>query len=204
MSKGVMLNMDSLEGKGFTIKSHCGCRLVFGPVPISEMNMIMHGFSEQAVMAMDIADRIGASLVIGEPSNIEALRKLDLPVSEKRMAESNVAHSRGLCDVSMWLRTGERGASSHTLCQYIFDIPLNAGVNYPRDPSDLRRCMLFLDATDAHGKIGLMAGVSKEWAALVAVWDALIASLRAEMKEGGTATRTYSMMEKALKSADAS
>lgn len=180
---------------GFTVKTICGCRVVYGPVPAKEFAMLAHGFSKKAQMAVDIADLIGATFVIGEPDDLADLRKLDLPVSVKRHNDYLAAHALGLDKVAMWLRKGERGASSNAMCRRIFGVPADAGVDHPHDPDDLRRCVLFLSATDAEAKVPMMADVSDEWARLVPIWSDLVRCLEAEMKVGDSAPRTYAMMK---------
>lgn len=188
---------------GFTIKSKAGCRLVFGSVPISELPMLMHGFSKKALMATDIADLVGATFVIGEPNDLDELRQLDLPVSKKRQNDYLVAHNMGIIEVAMWLRNGERGASSNAMCKHLFGVPIEAGNSHPHDPSDLRRCIAFLDATAAHDKLADMAVVSPEWKRLVDVWDQLVTTIQNEMKKGKSAKsksapKTYALMKSAL------
>ena len=184
---------------GFTIKNICGCRLVFGQMPMSEVGMLTHGFSKKALMATDIADRIGALFVIGEPDDLEELRSMDLPVSEKRQADYQAASQLGLPKVASWLRDGERGASSNAMCKRIFGIPVDAGSDYPHDPDDLRRCLLFLDATDAHDKVDLMSGVSDEWQRLVSRWDELVVLFEEEVAGGSkSAPATYALMKEVL------
>lgn len=184
---------------GFTIKNICGCRIIFGQVPASEIGMLTHGMSKKALMDTDIANKIGALFVIGEPDDLEELRKMDLPVSQERHADYLDASRLGLHKVASWLRTGERGLSSNAMCKRIFGIPRAADSDYPHDPGDLRRCLLFLDATEAHDKVHLMSDVSEVWQRLVPRWDELIATLKAEMAEGKSAPKTYSLM-KAIRS----
>lgn len=183
---------------GFNIRTLGGCRIVVGAIPVSEMGMLTHGFSKDAMMATDIADRIGATLVIGEPADIDALRKMDLPVSAKREGDSLAAKTLGLPRIAEWLRTGERGASSNAMCKRIFGLPENAGTSHPLDPADLRRCLLFLDAAGAHERVYLMQDVSPEWARLVARWDDLAAMFAEESADGPTAPTTYALMREVL------
>lgn len=198
MSDGFAMQLGSGQNAGFTIKNVCGCRIVFGQVPASEIGMLTHGFSKKALMATDIADKIGALFVIGEPADLEELRKMKLPISEKRHADSLEASRLGLTKVASWLRDGERGLSSNAMCKQIFGVPVGAGVNHPHDPADLRRCLAFLDATEAHDKVSLMADASEEWTRLVCRWDELLAVFRKEMAEGKSAPKTYSLMEAIL------
>lgn len=198
MSDGFAMQLGPGPNAGFTIKNVCGCRIVFGQVPASEIGMLTHGMSKKALMATDIADKIGALFVIGEPADLEELRKMNLPISEMRQEDSLAASRLGLAKVASWLRDGERGASSNTMCKRIFGIPVDAGANHPHDPDDLRRCLAFLDATEAHDKVSLMADVSEVWQRLVFRWDELIATFRKEVSEGKSAPKTYSLMRAIL------
>jgi hypothetical protein len=99
---------------------------VFGEVPLSEINTLTHGFSKKAVMATDIADLVGAAFVIGEPENIEMLRRQSLPVSQKRQQDFQAAEDRGEHRLAMWLRQGERGASSNAMSKRLFGLPQDA------------------------------------------------------------------------------
>lgn len=196
MSDGFAMQPGPGPNTGFTIKNICGCRIVFGQMPMSEVGMLTHGFSKKALMATDIADKIGALFVIGEPDDLEELRQMDLPVSEKRQADYQAASQLGLSKVASWLRDGERGASSNAMCKRIFGIPSDAGTNHPHDPGDLRRCLLFLDAAEEHDKVSLMADVSEEWKRLVCRWDELIALFEEEIAGGSkSAPTTYSLMK---------
>lgn len=150
-------------------------------------------------MAVDIADRIGAVFVIGEPDDLEELRKMDLPVSDKRLADHMAASKLGLPKLASWLRDGERGASSNAMCKRIFGIPADAGKNHPYDPADLRRCLLFLDAVEAHDKVVLMSDVSEQWGRLVARWNELVALFEEEVAGGSEkAPVTYALMKEIL------
>lgn len=130
------------------------CRVIFGNVPLSDFSGLTKGFSKKAVVATDLADRIGATFVIGEIEDVNALREAGLPVSEKRIAEAFEATRQGLPKVAWWLREGERGASSNAMCRRLFGFPAEAGIRHPLDPDDLRRCLSFLDAVDGHAMIG--------------------------------------------------
>lgn len=204
MSDGITIESGPGQHSSFTIKNLCGCRIVYGEVPLSEFGMLMHGFSKKALMAADIADRIGAMFVIGEPKNLEELREMNLPVSEKRRADHLAASRLGLPEVAAWPRDGERGASSNAMCKRMFGIPADAGVAYPHDPDDLRRCLIFLDSTNAHDKVSLMADVSAPWAGLVSKWDEVVATFREEFAKGQKASRTFSLMNEILSGAQRS
>lgn len=192
------LSLGGDGGDGYVIKNIGGVRFVYGMVPLSDMAMLSHGYSDQAVMSLELASLTGATLVVGEPEDVERVRHSPLPISEVRENESLAARRAGLHDLANWLRLGERGLSSLTISAKLFGHPvLHTSINYPRDPSDLRRCLLLLDATDSHRRIGEMASVSDEWARLVAEWDSIVAVF-AEEAGGNSCPRTYALMKKAL------
>lgn len=199
MSDQFNLSLGGKSDRGYTIRTMCGCRLVFGAIPASDFPMLAHGFSKKALMSTAIADRIGATCVIGEPADLEELGKMDLPVSEKRQRDYLAAYHQGLTEVAMWLRIGERGASSDAMCKRIFGLPSDAGASHPHDPDDLRRCLLFLDATGAHGKVSTMASVSREWSSLASAWDEIVKLFRAETAAGKSAPLTYAALQEAIR-----
>ncbi len=186
--------------RGYTIQNILGCRVVFGSVPAREFSTIVHGFSHNAVMDIDLADRLGATFVLGEPAALDDLRQLELPISEKRLTECKAAKARGLDALALWLRNGERGESSNAMAKRIFGLPTDASNQHPYDPADLRRCLGLLDATHAHDHVHLMRDVSPAWATLVSSWDKLRDSLMEELANGKSAPKTYALMHELLKS----
>lgn len=198
MSDGLAMQLGEPHPDGFSVRVVCGCRVVFGMIPASEFAMLAHGYSKKALMATDIADRIGATVVIGEPADLDELRKLELPVSDKRLRDYALAMSRGLEAVALWLRDGERGSPSNAMCKQLFGVPESAGLDHPLDPDDLRRCLLFIDAVGVHDRVNEMACVSVAWSCLVGVWPDLVRSFEQEVAAGKSARQTYALMQDAL------
>lgn len=195
------------KNEEYTIETVCNCRIVRGPFPLSDMRKLINGFSERALLATDIADRLGATMVIGEPADLDALRKLDLPISGSRNHDVLRAQGIGLpAGVTWWLASGERGASSNAMCRRFFGVPADASPSYPLDPSDLRRCLMFLDATHSHDKVPLMADVSPVWECIVESWDEIVESYRKEeaasdnlgKSHGWSAPETYTLLQNAI------
>lgn len=188
--------------QGFTVMRISGCRVVFGEVPVPDLMMLQHGFSKKAQMSLDLADLIGATFVIGEPEDLQQLRSMDLPVSERRQRDYERAFAMGLHPVAHWLRNGQRGASSNAMCKRIFGVPEDAGIEHPRDPSDLLRCVDMLKATGARDRVALMVGVSPQWLRLVEAWAELEQSLERERAQGnsqqGKAPQTHARMKDLL------
>lgn len=178
----------------YTIKNLRGCRIVIGSLPMQDFSSVIHGFSDNAIMATDIASLIGATLVIGEPEDIERLRQSDLPISEARKHDAELATKAGLpSGVVKWLSSGERGRSSEAMCHALFGIP-DKNTDHPRDPDDLRRCLKFVDALDQDIDKDKISKMSDEWSALMESWDELLETFKEESTEK-TAPKTYSLMK---------
>lgn len=184
---------------GYTVQNVCGCRIVTGEVPLRELAALTTGFSKKAVFDVAFATRIGASLVIGEPEDLEKLHAYGLPVAPAITKEAEHAAAKGFHAAASWLLNGDRGASSNAMCRHLFKLGAPAGRSLPYDPSDLRRCVELLDATGAHDKIAEMRSVSPEWARLVDAWDDLTALLREELAGGTRAPKTYAKMKEVLR-----
>lgn len=185
---------------GYNVQSIGRCRIVSGLVPINDFQMLMHGFSDEAVMSIDIANQIGATFVIGEPEDVKNLGQRDLPASADRKSDAEYARKLGLSDgVINWLLKGKRGASSNAMCKAFFGVPKSATRNHPLDVSDLARCFQFLSVV-APEDLMLMekiASLSPEWAALESHWNELTASFVSECGadlNGGSAPKTGELM----------
>lgn len=75
--------------------------------------------------------------------------------------------------------------------------------DHPTDPSDLGRCLRLIALVPAvRGCVDTLAGRSRQWAALAAIWDDLADLMEAEVgidwRKGGRAYKTYDAMQKAL------
>jgi hypothetical protein len=192
----------AIKDSGYQIKTIENCRIVTGSVPISDYAALCEGYSERAVMAIDIANRIGATLVIGEPEDIERLRQFPLPVSEARMRDAELGRGAGLPPpVFQWLLEGERGRSSDAICKAFYGIPEHAGIDHPLDPDDLRRCLLFIKTAEDHNaRIGELKGLSPQWLALVSEWPRLVDCFERETADlnFNRAPQTYAIMQRLL------
>lgn len=112
-------------------------------------------------------------------------------------------------DAAAWLADGERGVSSNTMFEYLTGVKATRGWgrSHPHDPGDFRRCRLLLERVpDLVPLLPRMAEVSPVWAALVAGWDSLCATMDAECPHwrtgrGGSAPKTYEMMRAIRKEA---
>jgi len=207
MNSSTNFNCDhanAVTDPGYRIQKIENCRIVTGRVPLSDMEMLIQGFSDRAVMATDIASRIGATFVIGEPEDIERLRLCDLPISDQRLRDAEQARKAGLPEATIqWLLTGERGLSSDAMCKAYFGIPERAGTDHPHDAGDLRRCLLFLQAVDESNqwRFDQLQDLSREWLFLSCHWTELVACFEQECAQStnNTAPETYALIQKIVK-----
>lgn len=176
----------------YTIATLERCKIIFGAIPLSDMQALLKLVAEDAVMDITLADKIGATLVIGRSDDLAKLRlRKDLEPSPKRIADEEAAKRLGLTgEVQDWLINGERGSSSNAMCKVFFGVPSTAGVNHPLDSADFRRCCLFLATTNSHDQIHKMSLVSAEWAALVKVW----VKIETELAQGNAKTANELML----------
>lgn len=168
---------------GYRIETIERCKLIFGDLPLSDMAALSGLAGEGAIMDVAFADRVGATVVFGQPEDVARLRlRDDLPPSQKRLDEADYARSLGLpISVQKWLLNGERGSSSNEMCHVFFGIPARSKKSHPLDVDDFRRCLLFLVATNSRSELPKMVSVSSEWAAIIAKWDEIEElSVRAE------------------------
>ncbi|MCL4682372.1 MAG: hypothetical protein KJZ92_14020 [Rhodocyclaceae bacterium] len=186
------------HGSGYQVESLCGCRIVRGSVPLLEFAAIAKQMPKDARLDVQLAQRIGATFVIGTPGDLAKLRALGLPPSVVRQAEVADATAKAVpAAVVDWLRDGERGSSSECMCKTLFGVPASAGTDHPHDPGDLRRCVLFLEAADAMGRIAEMRAVSAEWAGIVSRWPEIEAAFQKERNQD-SAPDTYALLRVAV------
>ncbi len=121
-----------------------------------------------------------------------------LEVALTSMGQSRFAWNRALGEIETpdpelpddiaaaraWVRTGEHGNSSLAMCMALYEIPeLGSGSSRanPHDPSDFRRCVLFLEAVpSARPRLHELAGLSVQWSRLVEHWEELEALYQQE------------------------
>jgi hypothetical protein len=67
-----------LNGRTFSRYAVCtvlDCRIVHGEIPCRDLPVLCEGYSPKALMDMKLAERLGATLVIGEPEHLAELRE---------------------------------------------------------------------------------------------------------------------------------
>jgi len=75
-----------------------------------------------------------------------------------------------------WMFAGNTGSSSESMCRAIFGSSIESihGYSYPRDASDFRRCLGFLDAVPvARHYLSEVAKLGSVWSIMISRWDEL-------------------------------
>ena len=98
-----------------------------------------------------------------------------------------------------WLGSGETGISSKAICAYMLGGASADDDSYPRDPSDLGRCLRLLDQVpEWKPRMAEMAQWGPVWKLMSERWEVLTASMLEEVganwERGCAAPKTYAMM----------
>lgn len=97
---------------------------------------------------------------------------------------------------SAWFAKGETGLSSKCIARFMLCEP-NTEINWPHDPSDLRRCVMLLDLIpEWRSKIPSMFVLGGGWAKLAPRWNEVVSLFRTECPEYvGKAPQTYALIQ---------
>jgi hypothetical protein len=171
--------------------------------PVEELAQLAQMCGKSAVIGTDEARMAGAALVVGDPVS---LAKLRVSLSTHAMQQEKAAHPGASLAAVQWLATGERGLSSEALFTRLSGLNAVRGDSdkaaYPRDPSDLRRCRLMLEAVpELDWNLPHARDLSPVWARLIDGWDELELTMDEETpnwrdpKRYASAPRTYALMQ---------
>lgn len=99
-----------------------------------------------------------------------------------------------------WFATGRVGASSRAIAQKMMGLGSAPERSHPRDPDDLNRCLLLLEAVpEIRDHMDEVAELSETWAKLVERWDEVEQCFLDEVglnwTKGHKASRTYELMK---------
>lgn len=101
-----------------------------------------------------------------------------------------------------WLISGDTGLSSVAILRHMIGADGDKE-SYPRDPSDLGRCLRLLEHMPEWGeRISEMSEHGPEWAGLVSRWQSIRSTMIREVgidwSHGGRAPETYRAMQSAI------
>jgi len=129
-------------------------------------------------------------------------KKLAMGQRPKPVGISGDAHA--MDRVLAWLASGDTGISSESLAYEFLnqERPGRSGCHPPLDPADLGRCLRFLALVpEARICVDRLAAKNKGWELAAKAWDAITASMIAEVgidwSKGKSAPATYAMMKAA-------
>lgn len=113
--------------------------------------------------------------------------------------ELDLSHLTEEDRATLWIIFGDVGQSSKVIWAVMKKVPFLSMNNYPRDVSDLTRCMALLEAVpEWKARISEMAQVSPVWQELSEHWDELTVLF---MQEGGLSKtpkslpKTYELLD---------
>ena len=153
-----------------------GCRLIFGSISIQDMSKLLVSGPDGETIDIHIASLEGATIAIGLPDDLDALRSSDdLPIGLDRTADRDAARAAGLpASFCEWLYRGDRGTSSDYIAHRVTGIPANTDQAVPRDNGDFKRCLDVIDALRGHvaepDVLILMGENSEQWHNLAGNW----------------------------------
>lgn len=185
--------------------------LGYGPQPIDFFKHVTKACGKDAVVDPDVARMAGANLAGGTPDALAALRKrLEAGSLQVVRAETIGVLSP---EAQRWLACGERGSSSEALFTRLSGVNCTSGAfygradaNHPYDPDDFRRCRLMLEACpELAANLRDAAGMSHQWAALVADWENICTTMDGETPgwrsphgNAQFAHKTYQLIQQAI------
>lgn len=161
---------------------------------------------KKAIPCPDTARMAGANLAAGTPEALAALRQRLTAGALQAQQEATPGLSMA---AAQWLASGERGLSSEFMFQHLTGIQTLRDhwadePRHPSDPADLRRCRLLLEQVpELQAKLPLMAKASRPWAALIASWEQICATMDEETPQwrvprcGQRASKTYDLIKQA-------
>lgn len=147
--------------------------LGFGPQGINWISQASKICGKGAHIGTDTARMAGADFAFGTPELLEALNKVLSAGAIAAQADVTPHLSK---EAIHWLGAGRRGMSSNSIFQHITGhkaVRDDDSLTHPYDLSDFIRCKRLLeDVPEIRAQFAQkMPSASKEWAALVAVWD---------------------------------
>lgn len=185
--------------------------LGYGSQPFKFMSDAVKVCGKDAVVDPDVARMAGADFAVGPRAALDDLRQR-LEAGSLQAVRQQTA---GLLspEAQRWLANGERGMSSEALftclsgVSAVDDDDEHHRTAHPYDPDDFRRCRLMLEACpELETRLSDAAGMSPQWAALVAVWGTLCDTMDAETPnwrnrnpdDSQYAHNTYSLIKQAI------
>lgn len=197
----------NLGGNTCTLTSVDGCILISGNIDTTVFEVVSKGMPKGTVLNFDVQRLGGYSFAFGPPKALAAIARR---LGDAEMSALDASAPELSLGARRWLSYCEVGSSAAAMfwaCTGI--MPRGVKVNasdpaWPRDPADLRRCMLLVESVpECATAPERMRGRSEVWTRLADAWPSLVASLAAEVPEwrggkGANAPKTYELMRQVI------
>jgi hypothetical protein len=183
----------------YRIERQHGCIITYGSMPITTMVELMAEVGEEGQMDMALANKLGASMVLGESHALANLAQ-DPDIQQQVLAriQDSVGNYNIPQSAIRWLEEGQRGLSSETIFVAMTGIPLIEAddLSHPHDVSDFLRCRMLLESVpEFAARRDELKALSAHWSVLVPHWDELCALVDQESPawrdKGGACPETY-------------
>lgn len=174
--------------KAYTVEELMGCRIITGPVPVTDLIPLMTGpDSEDWLTDLNLGPKLGATMVFGTRENLDRLAASEeivkrvwqraVGIKQQIESEGGVVPESAL----EWLVDGERGRSSDAVFAYLTNAKSMASTAHPHDAHDFRRCRLLLDRVPEFRDSFLQVRyLSPAWAKITKNWGKLCAAMDAD------------------------
>lgn len=190
-----------------------GCRVVYGAIPLNLMPKLLKGMPKSAKMDIRAGNLLGAMLVIGTDENLSRL----IEVTPRREVPEPWAEKVG-AGACKWAAEGEIGSSSNFVLQRLTgfnalewlhrgNLEKEQTPAYPRDPSDLRRIRLLLEAQPDLAERLSEVAVTPQLKGLVSNWDEICSTMDEETPDwrqpfkGSKSPKTYELLKDLVENA---
>jgi hypothetical protein len=181
--------------------------MIFGPVPITDMVKLMAPpFGEEWIMDMNLALKLGATLVFGQKADLKLMAASDDVKSRILDHQKKALNGVRVSDTAFaWMVGGERGKSSDSMFGFLAGVKSMQHAAHPRDAADFRRCRLLLEQVpEFNDRRQALAKLSDVWGDFVSKWDELCAVMDAEApawrEKAGFASKTDQALQKISRS----
>jgi hypothetical protein len=187
----------------YRIERQHGCIITYGSMPITTMVELMAEVGEEGQMDMALANKLGASMVLGESHALTTLAQ-DPTIQDQILARVKASTDSYNIPQSAirWLEEGCRGLSSETIFVAMTGIPLIEAddLSHPHDVSDFLRCRLLLEGVpEFAARRDELKALSAYWRALVPHWDELCELIDQEAPawrdSGGPCPKAYARIK---------
>lgn len=184
----------------YTVKLIQGCKVVYGDVPVADFAALMMTMPKGAIVDAKAGHHLGAVFAAGMPEDTAKL--LELPPCREIQEQAEIARQHGMSEQAIgWLTHGDKSRAGKAMFSALLGFPVGDRYrdSYPYYPEELGDCRRLLEQVpELAPRLGEMANVSREWAALVSKWDELCALMDDEAPAWrdrvGDSPKTHALM----------